>query len=402
MSPRNSRRIAQLLPAAQKAAQWDGFATIYRQMSRIVRNRKDAYLPTVLSDRLSEALCDLLVRYTDKEAEFAEHALAIIGNTDGGEIFGPELMRAAYSDRDFLAVANDNGPRLPPPMQSIVETLRRLRDANHLHRTLVGIPTTACVGGSIGYAPFYRIYGNNPGRPASDLDVLLTVKDENDLLSAVKRLADLPGVDPASTFELEQRAQVFVDNYSAEDTILSHKLKMWSTQDDPMMEWVPSHPEYVISLHIFTAPAFRHVLVDSCTSLRSDLMGTTRTLVDFRQQRSKREDHQRTLAGRDHFTPAVVIDAISGVLLKSRVYYIDVEDRYCPGLIQTILLIPDSLHWDELDFGPAVDRFKDKMARRLALEQSKWPHEHLSVSLAHIRHAYFAPRIRKAFDDQFG
>ncbi|HEX6682958.1 MAG TPA: hypothetical protein VF062_09200 [Candidatus Limnocylindrales bacterium] len=397
-SGRGVRRFADTLAAAHSIAQWQDTAQIYRQARRIALDRGKRSVPTDLRDRLAELLCRQSASYGDREAEFAHHGFVVVGNIHGYDSFDAELFQALYLDKTLAS-----GPpyHLPPLMQAVLETQRRMRDVRRLKAASAPTMTAAFVGGSTAYAPHHSVRGNVDGKEPSDSDVLIIVEDENGILDFAKRMIDLPGVDAASAHEMVRQAQIFVDRYAGDDAMFSFRLRMWTgSTPDPMMEWVPGKAEYQISLHIFTVASFRHLLVASSPSLRSELAGEVRRLTDYRAHKPETREVRRTFAGIDRSVPMESEQVDHGWISRPRVYYIDDNDSYCPGLIQIILLTAREASWDRLGVSAEVDQLIRKTAERLAYERER--REHLYVSLAHPRYPRFALHRRKELDARFG
>jgi hypothetical protein len=305
MALMRSKRISDLLPDARGTAEWEPPTAIYNQMLQIVRNPERNDLPADLPGRLSQEMCVVLAKYRGKESECAEHAIAIFGDVEGQELFDASLIQRLYDDRDFLRLHGERWR--PTPVEAVVETSRRERDTNAIQAALVGTRTSLVRGGSVEYGPNFNVHGNRHGKPPSDLDIVIVVKDACQLLAIVESLYNVPGVDDNGVRRLIERTRVFVKRYDDDQTIFSHKLPMWPrTKEDRMMTWAPASQEYSLSLHFLTDAVLHHILVERCPTLRREVAGMTRTVRDYREWPTREQDHQRTFAGRDRYTPSPV------------------------------------------------------------------------------------------------
>jgi hypothetical protein len=166
-----------------------------------------------------------------------------------------------------------------------------------------------------------------------------------------------------------------------------------------MLGGISVESQYQISLHFLTDPVLAHVLVEQSAELRAKISGRTRTVRVFRDTRTTRQDHLRTFAGRNHYSPAPLQACELGFMRKTRVYFIDGEDHYCPGQMQSHLMTSRELAYDNLDVRSRLDRLRAKLWERLELERAQAPHEDLKMSLADVRRERFAPNVIRAIDE---
>ncbi len=132
----------------------------------------------------------------------ASHTLAVMAATEGAELLDDALFLRLYHDERFTR-AGESGRRRPPPFQAVVETCRRLRDAELLSDLLRGAGSSAIVCGSVDYGAFYNV------RAASDLDLVVVVGETSALATIADRLALLPGVADADIARFAGRARIF-------------------------------------------------------------------------------------------------------------------------------------------------------------------------------------------------
>ena len=135
------------------------------------------------------------------------------------------------------------------------------------------------------------------------------------------------------------RIKIFKERFDDGRTVLSQKLEMWSDgHQDPLLAWSDTSPQYLMSVHVMAREVLDYVLVDAHTKLMRDSSGTKRTVRHYRDTRPVRDDHQRTFAGRNHRMQSEVDEVAHGYVRPSRVYFIDENDSYCPGLFQNLVL----------------------------------------------------------------
>jgi hypothetical protein len=70
--------------------------------------------------------------------------------------------------------------------------------------------------------------------------------------------------------------------------------------------------------------------------------------------------------------------------------------------MQSLLLTPQEPRWDGLGIGSRLSTMRNKMRERLTYERERAPHEHLSMSLAHVRREHYAPHVVQAIDKSPG
>jgi hypothetical protein len=399
--PAVSRRVPEILPEAHATADWDRTGAQYSQCIDIVANELVTYLPDELPAELAASIADISSVYQGREEKLAEHALAVFAEIEECETFDAALFERLYTDERFTRLPayrlQQDGRRRPTPFEAVIETARRSRDATNLQRILAGVRSSGVLGGSTSYGRFYNVCGQSDTAP-SDLDFVIVLENVRDLGDVARRMYELPGIDAKDVDIFIQRIHVFASAYNDQKTILSHKFKMWRDGIDPMVMWPGHRPGYLLSLHFLMLPVLAYVLVESCTKLVRQQAGKKRTVRDFRNTPTDRPDHQRTFAGRSHIIPNRITAVDRGYLTLSRVYYLDDQDRYCPGIIQNLMLPMLDVRWDELDARPKLSTFRHKLMERLRMERRETPGAHLCLSLSHTRHQLFAPHIIRLLD----
>jgi hypothetical protein len=409
MSRRKRKRIPDLLQAAHNTANWDKVVGTYKQLVDIVRpstsytlgDDSAVHLPEDVADKFALAMSEVRESYIGREQECAEHAIAVCGNVDEKEWY--ETAVEGYDDPIFRQISNhaawsSMGQWRPTPIETTVETLRRWRDLTRLRHALANAQCSLALGGSLSYGAFYNVHGNREGKPGSDLDIVF-IGSSKEILMAVEQISNIEGADRSSVDRLGQRAAKFLSEFDDDNTILSHKVSMWTSEQDPMLGGISVESQYQISLHFLTDPVLAHVLVEQSAELRAKISGRTRTVRVFRDTRTTRQDHLRTFAGRNHYSPAPLQACELGFMRKTRVYFIDGEDHYCPGQMQSHLMTSRELAYDNLDVRSRLDRLRAKLWERLELERAQAPHEDLKMSLADVRRERFAPNVIRAIDE---
>lgn len=397
--PPPARLVCDVLRDASITADWTRFRALAGQ---IVGTLPDPPVDELL-DALARAVFDLAPIYAGRMPVLAGHALAVLADVEGAEALDAALFRQYYADARFTR-PGVCAWRRPAPFQAIVETARRLRDAALLRSLLRGVPTTALLGGSTSYGGFYNVRGVSAGRAASDLDLVLVLDDTVQLPRIAERFLTLPGVARADLERLHRRAGIFAGRYDDGITMFSEKIDMWgASAHDPMLPaGLPGG--YRISLHVLTRPVLRFVLVESAVRLDPDVAGATRTVRDYRPERTDRLDVQRTFAGHAVTLSGATQDAPDGCLRYTGAYTFDRSGGYCPGFIQSLLLMrpQPGPFWDDLDVADEVAAFRHKLRERLRLERARRPDLVLLFSLASVRRAILAPHVVRRLDCEDG
>jgi hypothetical protein len=398
------KRISDVLNDAYACSDWELVESVYRQCSEIANDAGGAYMPDKLVSFLAEALWRVSSSYFNREETFILHALAVLGMVEGQETLTSQVLRDLYRDERYERFARyaPRAPgkrRRPKPFESLIETARRLRDANALADACSTTETTGILGGSASYGRFFNVCGSHDGRQASDLDFMIVLPEYADLDDTVEAIRHLGAASPKSLDNLARRAAIFNSNGLDDSrTIFSHKLDLWLHKEDPVMAWAGLPGTYNLSLHFLSRSVLDYLLVEDSTKLMADRAGHHRTVNDYREKAVSREDHQRSFSGRNQRLPLPTEDVEGGVIRKSRVFVIDLEDRYYPGMFQNMLLPRFDYRWDDARIERQLQVFKWKIIERIRYERRMRPHEFLRVSLAHTRSEVFAPHVLDMID----
>ncbi|MGW3543520.1 hypothetical protein ACWDNI_23670 [Nocardia niigatensis] len=387
--------ISDLLREADRRADWSRVRALFEQQIRIADSGGTS--PVELMDAFSDAIEQLASSYTDHEADLCVHALAVFGDIECEEFLDDALRRKLYDDDRFGAGVLPGGRRRPAPYEAIVETCRRVRDGRRVRAALRDSDTSGLLIGSVSYGRYHNVRGNTQGTTASDLDCLVIVRESGTLDRIVAEIATVPGIVPDEAEQLGQRTQLFRSGLDDGKTVFSHKIRMWSdTTPDPLLPAAVASAEYQLSLHVMSPSVLERVLVSGTPRLVRELMGVRRTVRDFRQARTSRQDNVFDFSGRRDSSPLDATEVSGGWLITPRVYHIDQFDCYFPGFYQTMLFPRPTLLWDELEIASAVDEFQRKISERLRYETARRPHTLLRQDFAHIRREVFAPSVIRA------
>lgn len=343
--------------------------------------------PADLRDALAECLTGLVNDFRGEEEHIVAYVLVVLAELAGEETFDVELFRRHYG-----AGRSIPGRSMPTLFEATVESVRRLRDTGRLEEVLAGSGTSGILCGSTSYGPFYNV------RSASDLDVVIVIETASAAAVVADRLRRLAGVNPESVALLRARADLFRDRYDDGRTTLSHKVRLWTGPDDPMLAETGLPGDYQLSLHLVTDRVLGYALVESTPVLERRTVGGVRTVRDYRDTATTRPDLPCTFAGREHPVLARVEPVILGWLRSTTACQFDDADCYCPGFLQTLLLPLLDVRWDERNCRPRLRAFERKFRDRYMLERARSPHALLRPSFTHLRRAVFAPHVIRVFD----
>lgn len=405
-------KVAEVLRQANDIADWELVRAIYRQCIDIANDQHSNYIPDAIVGFLAEAMSRLSSNYIDQKDRMAQHALAVFADVEEHELCNKRLFRELYSDGRFTRFSQysshdgisrksttSSSPQRPPPFESIVETCRRIRDVDDLKRIIRNSNTSGIVGGSTNYGRYFNVHGNN-GREASDLDLVLVIEDYSAIDAIAAMIAAHPALLDASVESIKDRYRIFQSSkFDDGRTVFSQKLKMWpSGVSDPMMEWAETPACYLLSLHFISLDVLKWILVEDATELSREAASSKRTVRDFRATSTSRLDHQRSFGGRDQWLELETEKTQGGYLRRSRVYVIDRDRHYYPGMFQNLIFPGFETRWDDLDIKEELDLFRWKMISRLRLERRIRPNEYLRLSFSHTRSEIFAPHIAWSID----
>ncbi|MEV5632075.1 hypothetical protein [Micromonospora tulbaghiae] len=396
--------VAELLPAAERQADWRRLRALYQQRLQILTGGGPGNVPGPLADAIADAVRRISWSYDGREDLMCEHVLAVLADVDRHEIVDLDLFRAYFTDDRGVAPATPGRDvrRQPSIYEATVETGRRLRDVRTLRKALLGTPTSCLLVGSTSYAPFSYVRGNRHGTAASDLDLIVVIDHGRTLDTVVERLSRLSNVSNSDVDHLARRARTFAERLDDGRTVFSHKIGMWPPDvPDPLLPDSIAAADYLLSLHIMTMSVLDHILVTSAPRLSTETAGAGRTVRDYRERPRGQRDHVRTFAGRDYHLPLETVAVGDGCLRSPRVYHLDQFDAYCPGFYQMMLIPQPDPMWDHLDVRPALHRFRAKFADRVRYEAGRDPHAIMRPSFAHVRREVFSPHMIRLLDDGY-
>jgi len=398
----------------------------------------------VIPGFLAQALGRVASSYSGVEAELASHALHIFAQVEDDKTSADDPFLRLYFDERLISSTSVAGGvrftaynppgsqrRRPTPLEATFETCRRLRDLDALMRSLRALTLCgAVVGGSIGYGRFMNIRGANwakttsnhdgsgaqhvplqPGKDpintaqpqdASDMDLILVLDSYDDLDHLCECLGHVDGANTNRVDDLRERVSAFRRLDPPAPRMFSHKLPLWDTKRDPLLEASGLLGTYVLSLHIFSRSDFDFLLLRDQPILSFDNQNDhTVSMSDYRPDSpDKRFDQQRSFAGSELRLPRPFKDVELGFLAESAVCLVR-DGRYHPGMYQNLLLPLFDTAWDDFaePLTPQIDAFRWKIIERLRLEKQRWPNERVRLSLSHTRSELFAPHVAIGLDE---
>jgi hypothetical protein len=395
-------RIADLLPRAEGRADWRPVRALHNQMILVAGNPERG-VPVELVEAFADAVAEANLSYAGEEAQFCQHALAILADVDGHEEINARLYEKYYTDERFQPVVTGGLRRRARPFEAIVETCRRRRDARSLRAGCRDSGTSGLLIGSASYGAFFNVRGHSPEQAASDLDFIVVDKSPGSLEQIATALAALPGVASEDIGSFRRRARTFVQSCDLYTTVFSHKVRLWVDDTaDALLPGLAVPSGYLLSMHVMNTAVLNYALVGSTPRLLRETAGARRTLKDFREARAGRWDDLYDFAGRLHRSRLDAAPIEGGVLRSPKVYHIDALDCYFPGFYQTMLFPEPDLLWDELDVRPNIEEFQRKLSERIRFEARHRGHTMLRPSFAHVRRDVFAPGVIRRLDAGYG
>ncbi|MFF2555121.1 hypothetical protein ACFVUS_29240 [Nocardia sp. NPDC058058] len=397
--PNGVLSISDILPEADRRADWSRVRALFEQQIRIADS--GGTTPAELRDAFSDAVEQIATSYTDREADLALHALAVLGDVECAEFIDDALRRKHYDDDRFGRDTVAEGRRRPSPYEAIVETCRRVRDARQLCMALRGTGTSGLLIGSVSYGRYHNVRGNRLGTSASDLDCLVIAQDSEILDRITTGIAAVPGLTAAEVDRFDDRTRLFRRDFDDGKTVFSHKFRLWSdTTPDAVLPITVAPVEYQLSLHIMSLPVLERILVSGTPRLLRELMGVRRTVRDYRQTQATRQDEVFDFSGRRDASPLDADEVEGGWLIAPRVYHLDQFDSYFPGFYQTMLFPRPTTLWDELGIAAVIDEFQRKISERLRYEATRRPSTLLRHDFAHVRRTVFAPSVIRSLQSR--
>lgn len=383
-------------------ADWRRVRELYRQVSEIVDDREGANVPPIeLLGALAEQTGRVFAHYDGFEPEFIDDLFDTWVEVGPHSRSRRKSFRALYLDDRFDRFPpyqqHSTTRRRPKPFEASVETVRRLRQANAAREAVRELPVAGILGGSASYGRFFNTSGGLVGTP-SDLDLLLVLDEYSSLDSVLEALGTAQGVEAASIGKARVRARVFQrQRRKSERLIFSHKVELWETQKDPLLEPFEIPSSYVMSLHFFSLEDFEFMLLRDKGILEAESDARfSRFVTDFRDTPPQRDDNQRSFSGHDVTLPLESRRSKDGFLVRVRVCHIE-DGRYYPGLHQNIVLPQYEIRWEHPDVRLylALLGFRWKLVERLMEERRSRPFEHQNLSQSHARSEVFAPHITR-------
>jgi hypothetical protein len=351
-----------------------------------------------LALRLSRAAAS----YYRHEEQFVRDAWTVFHN------LGHESEPAAYNDVRFdhapaYTADGHEGRRLPKPFETIVETMRRFRDALALEQYLESVESSAVLGGSVSYGRFYNVRGasltdqgadkvNNP----SDLDFLIVVKRRTAIPAFLDALGRAEFISDDSIELAHSRIGPYLALPAGNPSLFSQKFDLWSNgATDALSAEVGARQDYRLSLHIADIATFER-LTARPEALDDDQVDH---VYDYRVDKPSLGIARGFDGYHEEFNHTWQ-DVNGGKLVKLRIY--DTYDkRYKPGLHQQLILPQFDCRWESSQIPvrlPLVE-FKWRIIDRLRYERNLHPLRQQSLALAHVRHHIFSPHVRRRTDD---
>jgi hypothetical protein len=391
-------------------ADWRAVEHLYQQLTAIVSTGER--VPTEIAGSLANSLGRVMAFYEDNEERFLKDLLELWCSIDKLEGTPGEKFKNLYLDRRldsypaYTYPRADTTRRRPRPFEAAVETSRRLIDVNNVRHELANCQSGAILGGSVSYGRFYNVTGAAPefGLRSSDTDLLLVLREYDQLPEIAARLGAVRGVDSASLDLLKSRAKTFPMVRSKDaPCIFSHKLKFWTTTPDPVLSGTDIPSQYSMSLHVFSLSDFDFVTLKDIPILEPSTGSSTfdRVLHDYRDSTSPvgayhNLSFSNIAMGTNPLDPSEVE---GGFVAKVQVCLIR-DDRFCPGLHQNLILPQFEKRWESesVRLYLRLLTFRWKILERLRTERTKRPFEEQRLSLSHVRYFVFSPHITRRAD----
>jgi hypothetical protein len=185
---------------------------------------------------------------------------------------------------------------------------------------------------------------------------------------------------------------------SANQTIFSCKVPIWTNTSDPLMAGLSIPSAYHISFHIFSQSQVDTILLRQFTKIDRIEMGKEVVFDDFRETAASRFDHQRSFGGINARFELPNDRFESSYVRQSRAFYMDKAENYYPGMFQNLVLPAFDVRWGSASLKREVESFRWKLVERLRYERRLRPDEFLRLSLAHTRSEVFSPHVVRALD----
>ncbi len=387
------------LDAIHQSADWDRAARLYLQCLEAIADPDMPYLPLQLPAFLAELAGRLSTSYYHREYALVTDAYEAMSH-------GFTSRNSLYFDSRFTALpeyqpgGTGARRRRPTPFEAVVETARRLRDLNTLEDSLRGTDCGALLGGSCSYGRFFNIVGQSEGS-ASDLDLLIVASDNDALREIV--LSALAGfaLDTSAVASSKARLRDYLD-YStptkSEFVVFSHKVPLWTRNDDPLLADINIDASYNLSLHLMPQLVADQIMLADVPLITTASAGSERYVTDFRETPAARTDHQRSFSGKNIRIPLREDGFRDSYARRTVAFKIGDGDQYFPGMFQNLILPLFDVRWGPTSFRRSVDTFRWKMVERLRYERRIRSNDLLRISLSHTRRAVFAPHVIRGLD----
>lgn len=304
------------------------------------------YLPLQLPAFLAELAGRLSTSYYHREYALVTDAYEAMSH-------GLTSRNSLYFDSRFTALpeyqpgGTGARRRRPTPFEAVVETARRLRDLNTLEDSLRGTDCGALLGGSCSYGRFFNIVGQSEGS-ASDLDLLIVAPDNDALREIV--LSALAGfaLDTSAVASSKARLRDYLD-YStptkSEFVVFSHKVPLWTRNDDPLLADINIDASYNLSLHLMPQLVADQIMLADVPLITTASAGSERYVTDFRETPAARTDHQRSFSGKNIRIPLREDGFRDSYARRTVAFKIGDGDQYFPGMFQNLILPLFDVRW---------------------------------------------------------
>src|SRR5207248_2135809 len=136
-------------------------------------------------------------------------------------------------------------------------------------------------------------------------------------------------------------------------------------------------------LHIFSMKDFKYLIVTDMPIIEGIL---DRTIFDYRNTQLKRRYEQRSFSGIPMGSSEIKFDEIPlGIVATVQICFI-MDERYCPGLHQNLILPNFEPRWESNDVRLflKLQGMKWRINERLRTERTKRPFEEQQLSLSHV------------------
>jgi hypothetical protein len=401
--------VADVMDDICQRGDWRRVHRLYSQLSAIAEDeRLDGYdLSNEIPSALAEALGRTFASYENNEEKFIDDLLLLCAVIEQRDPSDPATFRELYFDvrlnRFDGYKLRVGGRRKPKPFEAAVETVRRIRDLNQIQEVFESgevLETSAILGGSLSYGRFYNTCGG-AGKP-SDIDLLLLVRNYEEVSGLADRLSCLDFVDSRSVYELRRRSELFLSYLGHyEPCVFGHKVRLW--EDEPheyTVKYQVTAGHYFLGLHVVSAQDFDYLTLRDVPILGDkSTPDLHRRVFEYRDDPPRRTaDEQRSFAGNSR-TSSVPVEAVEeGWVTDSLVCEIT-ENQFFPGVHLNLVLPRFEVRWESplMRIRLKLLNFQWKLLARL--EEEKANHGgHVCLSQSHTRSSLFSPHVTRTLD----